>query len=157
MVMDISKGHGTLSVDAARGILRHLMECDSEASYCAGWVVDNEYRLWCQVARDVLVAGELDDNELYDWLRELSEVAGGWWVAPPRESAEDVRAFTTMLEWLPLYEAHRKGIIEKYGPEGWAGELPRARERHRAFMKETFGEEVPRKADLDGESGETER
>ncbi len=117
-----------ISVDSARALLLQVMEWDSEESYCAGWISGNEYRLWCQVVRDPVVAGEVRDQPIYQQLRELSAAAGGWWVWSHEATSPSGRSFVTLAEWLPMYEAHRQALIEKYGPEGSAGALSRMRE-----------------------------
>lgn len=109
-----------LSAEAARALLLRVMRDDSEASYCAGWVSGNEFRLWCQVVRDPVVAGELREAILCQPLRELAAVAGGWWVWP-EESTQSEPSFLTMSEWLPIYEAHRQRLIAEYGPRGVGG------------------------------------
>ena len=129
-----------ISVDSARALLLQVMEWDSEDSYCAGWISGNEYRLWCQVVRDPVVAGEVHDLPQYTWLKELAAVAGGWWVWPDEPPASKGPWFLGMPEWLPIYEVHRQELIDRYGPQGWAARLPVAREESRAFWK-TFREE----------------
>jgi hypothetical protein len=129
-----------ISVETARALLRHVMEWDSEESTCAGWISDNEYRLWCQVARDPVVAGEVLDLPQYAWLRELAAVADGWWVWPHEAWPSEGPWFLNMSEWLPIYEEHRQTLIGRYGPEGWAARLPAAREENRAYWQ-AFREE----------------
>lgn len=124
----------TISVETARALLRHVMEWDSEESTCAGWISGNEYRLWCQVVRDPVVAGEVDDLPVYTWLRELAAAAGGWWVWP-HPSPPGGPWFLTMADWLPIYEEDRRKMMEKYGPEGLAAGLPKAREETRIFLE----------------------
>jgi hypothetical protein len=123
-----------ISIETAKALLRHVMEWDSEESTCAGWISDNEFRLWCQVVRDPVVAGEVEDLPEYTWMRELAEVAGGWWVWPD-EPREEELCFISMSEWLPIYEQHRQEIIDKYGPGGWEAGLPVTREKQNAFWE----------------------
>lgn len=111
--------HG-ISVDSARALLLRVMRDDSEQSYCAGWVVHNEFRLWSQVVRDPVVAGELREAILCLSLRELAAAAGGWW-AWPEGSPQHEPAFFPLSEWLPMYAAHREGLIREHGPKGLAG------------------------------------
>ena len=101
----------------------------------------NEYRLWCQVVQDPVVAGEVHDFPVYTWLRELAAVAGGWFVWPHPSPPGEGPWFLPMCDWLPIYEERRRKMIEEYGPTGWAAGLPKAREESRlyweAFRKET--------------------
>ncbi len=138
--MTDTKEGPSISVETARALLRHVMEWDSEDSYCAGWISGNEYRLWCQVVRDPVVAGEVYDLPQYTWLKELAAVAGGWWVWPDETYPSKGLWFLGMPEWLPIYEAHRQELIDTYGPQGWAARLPVAREESRVYWK-TFREE----------------
>ncbi len=120
--------------DTARSLLLRLMEDDSEEEYCAGWVHDNEYRLWAQVARDPVVAGEVHNQPVYRQMQQLSTDAGGWW-AWGEEEGDTV--FLEMPKWLALYEVRRQQIINEHGPLGWAGgEAPRAREEPAWFLSE---------------------
>ena len=118
--MTDAKEDEPISVDDARALLLRVMRDDSEESYRAGWVFDNEFRLWSQVVRDPVVAGELREALLCSPLRDLAVVAGGWW-AWPEASNQHEPVFVAMSEWLPIYAAHREKVIERYGPEGLGG------------------------------------
>jgi hypothetical protein len=130
-----------LSLDTARALLRHVMEWDSEETTFAGWESDNEYRIWSQVVRDPVVAGELVDRQEYTWLRELAGVAGGWWVWP--RALREGPCFVSMDEWLPGYQARHQKMIEEDGPGGWGARRPIQIEENAAFWKAYFKEGKP--------------
>ena len=134
----------SISVETARSLLRHVMEWDSEESTCASWDSGNEYRLWCQVIRDPVVAGEILDGPQYTWLRELAAAAGGWWVWPRETPPQGGPAFLRMSDWLPIYDAHRQTIIETHGPKGSEAGRPPARQEDHAPSKELREKNGPR-------------
>jgi hypothetical protein len=82
-----------------------LMSDISEECYCAGWLIDNEFRLWSAVADPAddrqYGMGEIEPEQIAK-LKELSELVGGWIVW------KDGAQFVPMQEWLAMY-AERKG------------------------------------------------
>ena len=101
-------------LDGDRLRLCELMSDISEEAYCAGWMRDNEYRLWAMLV-------EPDDSRVYSRadvteeavmeMRRLSDAIGGWIEfvigdAFPRGSWGE--RFVPMAEWLPRFAAWRQ-------------------------------------------------
>ena len=57
-------------------VLRSIMSQISEDTYCAGWLIDLEYRLWAAL-HDEPGAFPLNEQER-EALRWLSQACGGW-------------------------------------------------------------------------------
>ena len=95
--------------------LYQLMSDISEEHWCAGWMSDNEYALWQQVADPKadrhygIQDGE--DSNLSD-LRSISAEIHGWirWVDRDEAEAKQLECgpcFVPMAEWLRIYDARQ--------------------------------------------------
>jgi hypothetical protein len=95
--------------------LYKLMSEISEDCYCAGWVHGNEYTLWKMVADPAAsrMYGQdsVTDEQLAD-LRAIAAETGGWirWCNDSEDLSlpvdEQGLVFTSMVEWLAMYENH---------------------------------------------------
>jgi hypothetical protein len=87
--------------ELAKAALAQMM-CDlSQDCFCAGWIHNNEYRLWTALTTGHRAYGgaeipERDANRM----RYLHELAGGWWIWP---EGEDSIRFVTTEEWLTIF------------------------------------------------------
>lgn len=87
--------------DALRWALYARMSAVSEACWCAGWMSGTEYTLWRAVASgepQTWGAGIIEQADI-EALRELAELAGGWW----RRGAGYEREFVGIAEWRAHY------------------------------------------------------
>jgi len=84
-------------------VLAKIMSEISEDAYCAGWLVDLEYKLW-----QVLVDGRGEfgfaavSEEEIEELRVLSELCGGWIVWDKDRGG---RRFVPLDQWLAIFAA----------------------------------------------------
>ncbi len=93
-----------LSKGVANALNSYMSEL-SETYSCAGWLIGLEYQLW-----DAVTGGETGGNkylpEEIETLKELSAIAGGWWMWMEADDGENAwecgEIFLTLEEW----EAH---------------------------------------------------
>lgn len=92
---------------AARDLLE-LMSSMSEDAYCACWIIDNEYELWCDVTslRAAVPHRGWFATEHLAQLSELSLRCGGWWHWGDSHGA----LFISIPEWEQLY--NKAGITK---------------------------------------------
>jgi len=86
--------------DALRWALYSRMSDISEACWAAGWMQGTEYALWRAVTTgepQTWGAGIIEQEDI-DALRELAELAGGWW-----RRVEHKPEFVPLAEWRAHY------------------------------------------------------
>ncbi len=91
-----------------------LMSDISEEALCAGWMADNEYRLWAMLVEpdDSRVYARADvSSEQIAEMRRLSELIGGWIeyvVGDDIERGAWGEHFVPLDAWLPRFKAWRE-------------------------------------------------
>jgi hypothetical protein len=89
-----------LSVEAQ--VLADTMSSISEATWCAGWMLDLEFDLWAAIQGDNRgYRAILDDSDVAK-LKWLSDACGGWVVFHETYG----RAFVPLSEWTRMFAAH---------------------------------------------------
>jgi hypothetical protein len=78
----------------------------SECAYCAGWMQDLEYALWCAATEGAFRYGRLDlTSEHIQRLRALSDASGGW--IRFDENLEE--SFVPTVQWVEQYYEPNRG------------------------------------------------
>lgn len=93
--------------ELARDMLRQMMSDFSEDGYCAGWMHENEYRLWEALTNPEHQYGfiTITDSEIAR-MRHLHERSGGWWIWA---EGEESPRFVTTEEWIAILAKYRPG------------------------------------------------
>ena len=93
---------GLISRACMARYLLGLMASDySETYFFSSWATDLEYHLWDAVHGkrvEVALGTAMLEEDERKLILELATVAGGWWVWPRTDGAED-KAFIPMKEW----------------------------------------------------------
>lgn len=98
--------------EAAKRHMLHMMKDISEQCYCAGWMSNLEYDLWCLCHQESGPGyGMLDLEDMkpaLQQLRGLAEELGGWWMWNPADdySWEDRCIWVPLDEWKHIYAEH---------------------------------------------------
>ncbi len=91
-------------------VLKTLMSKISEDHFCAGWLVDLEYKLWSMVIDRSAENRDFGFGEVLleqvDVLSELNLKSGGWWYWAESDTKQGYNGgelFVTTEEWLEMY------------------------------------------------------